>query len=596
MAGFILAGLFADSGGMLAPLIGVATPTVAMTSTAAGAAGATGAAGAAGVAGVAASVPVFLAAPALIAEATGAMGAMGAATTAAVAPVAVKAAAASAISSAAAVAPAAWSVGSVVLAGMGGLVGIGLVGGAAYYFLAKADASVPPAHAPRNDERYPCPEWLATTGQFNWGVVGESGTGKSTLINTLRGLRSWEKERGAVAAVGVVECTLKPHPYRFDVKPGDARAPKNLDKIRIWDIPGCGTPTFPADTYVANMGLRHFDGIIIVTANRFKQNDLMLMHTLRAFHVPFFMVRNKVDVDIEQNEEQNGMEEEATLKAIRDFMVQRQGINENLYLVSAAKALPTKKGVQMKLDFDLLVEDLLFEMSKGRTVVRAPPYWKDRALQGSLAKYPVLGDSGDMVHKILADMDLRHLQIASLARVESPAAFKPYFQKKDHMIEQHRKSRRPLPMPSVVPPMATGVALDSFVNEAWAWCEVAACDVERVLTAGLNAGAAHGAEIRLSTVPHKAAPSSKGDGGSRFLLLCRVILGQPFYPADESSPDLRRPPCTMGCESAAACEHPLADSVITSVGAADDGKRRHREITVYDGEQVYPEYVVEISS
>jgi len=74
-----------------------------------------------------------------------------------------------------------------------------------------------------------------------------------------------------------------------------------------------------------------------------------------------------------------------------------------------------------------------------------------------------------------------------------------------------------------------------------------------------------------------------------------VVLGQPCYPADGCSADFRKLPCTLGCEGAAACKHPRADSVITGAGAADGSKRRHREITVFDREQVYPEYVVEVA-
>eukprot|EP00971_Amphidinium_carterae_P194761 3864769-Amphidinium_carterae.1 len=44
----------------------------------------------------------------------------------------------------------------------------------------------------REQERrnYPCPAWLTTRGCINVAVTGNAGVGKSSFINTLRGLRA----------------------------------------------------------------------------------------------------------------------------------------------------------------------------------------------------------------------------------------------------------------------------------------------------------------------------------------------------------------------------------------------------------------------
>lgn len=492
---------------------------------------------------------------------------------------------------------------------IGGLVGLLFVGGAASYFLNQADGTVPPAHAPHDDDMYPCPEWLPTKGQFNWGVVGETLSGKSTLINAMRGVRTWEKDKGA-APVHLVEGdeSVQPESYQFHVDESLRKLQPNLEKIMIWDLPTFGTGAFPAGTYVKQMGLRHFDGILLLTDGRFfKDDDVMLMHTLQADEVPIFMVRNKVDIDVEQNEEQKDVCPEDTVKTLRRSMEDKhQGIAENLYLVSAAKALRTKKGVQMKLDFDQLVEDLVYKTSKGRTVLPAPCYWNDRALEGNLVRRAVSEDFKDIVRKILLNMDhcrmLQQMKIVSLTRVENPMLYKRYFRTKDRIIEERRKARQPLPVPPLNPPVSSDTTIDNFVNEVWCWHGTKSCNLELILTEGFDERVAnrdqnlYGSGTYFSTEPCKAMQYTDSDASdSRFLLICRLVLGQPYYPTGSLDAKVRRPPCTRGCSSQVTCKHPRADSVVANPGISNYGKQTHREMVVYYRGQSYPEFVVEIS-
>ncbi len=72
---------------------------------------------------------------------------------------------------------------------------------------------------------------------LNIAVAGGSGVGKSTLINTFRGLSANDID---AAPVGVVETTKKVIEYND---------PKHPEFI-YWDLPGCGTPSFPRETYL----------------------------------------------------------------------------------------------------------------------------------------------------------------------------------------------------------------------------------------------------------------------------------------------------------------------------------------------------------
>jgi len=171
--------------------------------------------------------------------------------------------------------------------------------------------------------RYPRPAWLELDeleGTMNIGVVGNSGVGKSLLINRMRGLQHFDE---GWAPVGIDETTTSVSMYAF---PRERR-------VRFWDFPGAGTPMFPLETYVARMGLRYLDSVIIVTAGRFTQTEVQLMHALSEFKVPYHMVRTKVDIDVMNNLQDNSVSEPESVSKMRKFLREQHGI-ENTFLVS----------------------------------------------------------------------------------------------------------------------------------------------------------------------------------------------------------------------------------------------------------------------
>eukprot|EP00927_Polykrikos_kofoidii_P032377 TRINITY_DN27603_c0_g1_i1.p1 TRINITY_DN27603_c0_g1~~TRINITY_DN27603_c0_g1_i1.p1 ORF type:complete len:405 (+),score=44.10 TRINITY_DN27603_c0_g1_i1:44-1258(+) len=186
------------------------------------------------------------------------------------------------------------------------------------------EAALAFAEAAREQARqeYQCPEWLKTEGCVNIAVTGNSGVGKSSCINSVRGLRA--SDEGA-AKVSAIETTLEPRAFDFE---RDSCVP-----ARLWDLPGAGTKRFPRDTYIKRMGLRYFDVVLVLTASRYTETEIAIARELERFGVPHFMVRNKVDFDIANSEDDHGMSPEETLAAIRADM-QRQGVTRP-YLTSS---------------------------------------------------------------------------------------------------------------------------------------------------------------------------------------------------------------------------------------------------------------------
>jgi ATP-dependent Clp protease ATP-binding subunit ClpA len=90
---------------------------------------------------------------------------------------------------------------------------------------------------------------------LHFAVCGPSGSGKSSLINALRGLRN--NQQGA-AKTGVVECTEKMQRYP------DLRKEMPYPRFVWYDVPGAGTSKIPGWQYFIQQGLFIFDFIVLV--------------------------------------------------------------------------------------------------------------------------------------------------------------------------------------------------------------------------------------------------------------------------------------------------------------------------------------------
>lgn len=289
-----------------------------------------------------------------------------------------------------------------------------------------------------DQQQYPVPEYLESvfgTGKVMLAVTGASGSGKSSLVNSVRRLRA--RDRGA-AKVGVTETTLAPQMFSFPQRAGflqrafysvvekgralkdamispnarerdlvqvgdrvllrdvskeadgevaevtaklgdgtwDAKLPSGehvkvarhqvtgvLAECVIWDLPGVGTPKFPQSTYIQRMGIRYFDVVILMTCTRFTEAELLLVKELKRWKVPFFLVRNKVDSDVEaevEREEENDIEvdeerrkeiERQTVSCIKDYFKSEYSL-DRVYCIS------TKRKLRDQYDFTQLEQDV----------------------------------------------------------------------------------------------------------------------------------------------------------------------------------------------------------------------------------------------
>src|SRR5262249_24120726 len=133
------------------------------------------------------------------------------------------------------------------------------------------------------------------------GIIGVTGTGKSSLINTFAG--------SDIAEVGIRETTG----VSSDISAYE------FHNIVLIDLPGVGTRNWPTESYFEilsehspldkkySLKPEDFDFFILVLANRILDEDLYLYHTIiQKMKKRCFLVRSKFDIDADNNYRTNG--------------------------------------------------------------------------------------------------------------------------------------------------------------------------------------------------------------------------------------------------------------------------------------------------
>ena len=167
--------------------------------------------------------------------------------------------------------------------------------------------------------------------QVKIAITGQSGSGKSSMINGVLGQN--------VAKVGATETTFEIKSY-------------NHNGTELYDLPGCGTPNFPVETYIDKCDLKSYDAAVIVTANRFMENDLWLINEMGQLGKPVFVVRTKMDEATINEQRDNGLNElEVFQKVLLDLENNLKDVKtKGLYLISSV--------YPQKWDFNNLFNDI----------------------------------------------------------------------------------------------------------------------------------------------------------------------------------------------------------------------------------------------
>ncbi|XP_018410109.1 PREDICTED: interferon-inducible GTPase 5-like [Nanorana parkeri] len=231
---------------------------------------------------------------------------------------------------------------------------------------------------------------------LNIAVTGESGSGKSTFINVIRGLDD-DEEEGA-AKTGVTETTMKPKAYPH---------PK-YNNVTFWDLPGIGSPTFKPNDYLKVVEFDRYDFFIILSSDRFRHNDMELAKAIQSMGKKFYFVRSKVDSDLNasQKRRKNSYNEENILNEIRNNCfqcLQEGGIQDpkvfllscldlkkydfNLMQETLEQELPSQK----RHVFLLCLPNISFPVLEKKRAALKSQIWKRASLSCAMATIPIPG-------------------------------------------------------------------------------------------------------------------------------------------------------------------------------------------------------------
>ncbi|KAF7979688.1 hypothetical protein HWV62_41699 [Athelia sp. TMB] len=137
---------------------------------------------------------------------------------------------------------------------------------------------------PTEDELQKAKERIGyVDGAFHFAVAGMGGSGKSSLINALRGMTD---EGRQAAATGIVETTKIITGYRD---------PNKSLPFMWYDVPGAGSLKVPSWKYFHDKELYVFDSIIVLFDARFTETDIAILRNCALFKIPAYIVRSKSD-------------------------------------------------------------------------------------------------------------------------------------------------------------------------------------------------------------------------------------------------------------------------------------------------------------
>jgi predicted GTPase len=183
--------------------------------------------------------------------------------------------------------------------------------------------------------------WKEAT--VNIAVVGRSGSGKSSFINTIRRLTG--DDEGA-ARVGSTQTTMTETSYAFPENPN----------LKLTDLPGMGTVEFPRETYLEIFNKDQNDCFVIIYNTRLSEDETWLAGEIMKMKKPFYFVRSHIDNDIknERYDQRDQISKEEVFTKMREKiekLLPKMDRCVDIYLVDCLEITT--------YDFPKLVTDIL---------------------------------------------------------------------------------------------------------------------------------------------------------------------------------------------------------------------------------------------
>ena len=118
--------------------------------------------------------------------------------------------------------------------------------------------------------------------------------------------------------------------------------------MSLWDLPGCGTQSVDGHAYYTTFNLQGYNLLVLVVADRFREEDLKIVEQALAWDTPIWIVANKADLSINrelrlagsssrEGNEANVFSREVVAKLVADVRGRIHSEQVPIFVVSTAQ-------------------------------------------------------------------------------------------------------------------------------------------------------------------------------------------------------------------------------------------------------------------
>uniref|UniRef100_UPI00398EE3D8 interferon-inducible GTPase 5-like n=1 Tax=Pristiophorus japonicus TaxID=55135 RepID=UPI00398EE3D8 len=297
--------------------------------------------------------------------------------------------------------------------------------------------------------------------QLNIAVMGDVGSGKSTFINAMRGLRS--KDQGA-APTGNEETGMEPtrYPYRA------------LSNVHLWDLPGTNSFGFEINNYLKKVKFESYDFFIVVSQSRFRENDAELAKRIQEQGKELYYVRSKIDNDAHALSMQGVDFSEGRRTILRDCVSNFQSVGVTppaIFLISsfdlAKYDFPDLKSslvsnlCSIKSNaFSLSLPKIMMEIIEAKIRMMKKRVWLMAVLAGALGAVPVpMPGLSSITGFVLTVAGLIYLQKQVGLNDKFLQSLASKVSKPTSVLKTEMNRRVPSKIPPVIPRVLLGITI-----------------------------------------------------------------------------------------------------------------------------------------
>ncbi|XP_060586482.1 interferon-inducible GTPase 5-like [Ruditapes philippinarum] len=195
--------------------------------------------------------------------------------------------------------------------------------------------------------------------RITMAITGNSGAGKSSLINALRGIESNDDN---AAEEGVTETTKEIKPYSFPLN----------EQIRLYDLPGAGTKSHPIESYARDMDFKQKTQTRDAVLDKIRKDCLSNLDELNVKGNDVFLVSSHVHEDFELGKLQMNIANNASeaLKTSLIFSYRNktkeviegkiQYLQKRALMVAVKAVVSTVPGAEYLMNENVIIDEITF--------------------------------------------------------------------------------------------------------------------------------------------------------------------------------------------------------------------------------------------